>query len=102
MGFRLCKTILLWVLKFGEVGGRFFFFKIPMGRTIFKFSFKTSGFCGAGWIFWSIFCQFFKQNLSFYRGWLVFLSKKDTFFFAKLQFLRGWMLFLGTFLSIFW
>jgi len=88
-----------------KLGVEIFFFKIPIGRTIFKFSFKTSGFCGAGWIFWSIFCQFFvifssKTWVFSGAGWS-FWVKKTLFFCAKLHFLRGWMLFLGTFLSIF-
>ena len=39
-----CRTKVLWVLKFGEVGGRDFFFKITAGRTVFNFSCKTSCF----------------------------------------------------------
>ena len=44
------------------------------------------------------------HNLSFLRGWVVFLSKKLHFFNAKLQFLGGWVLFLSkktTFFEIF-
>ena len=77
-------------------------FKIPYCRTVFNFSCKTSGFCGAGCFFGgtflSIFCHFFMQNFSFLRGWEVFLSKKKTLFFRKkFQVLRGWMLFLTIF-----
>ena len=82
-----------------------FFFKIPIGRTIFNFSCKTSRFCGAGCSFWYlfllIFCHFFMQNFSFLGGWVVFLSKKRLFFHEKLRFLRGWMLFLVPFLTLF-
>ena len=41
------------------------------------------------------------HNLSFSRGWVVFLSKKLHFFHAKLQFLRGWVLFLSKKTTIF-
>ena len=64
-----------------------FFFKITIGRTIFNFSCKTSGFCGAGCFFGgtflSFFGHFFLQNFSFLRGWEVFLSKKIQFFSGK-------------------
>merc|ERR1712016_202760 len=88
-----------------KLGVEIFFFKIPIGRTIFNFSCKTSGFCGAGCFFggiflsffghfflqnfsccgagcsfWYLFCHFFMQNFIFLRGWEVFLSKKNTFF----------------------
>ena len=39
-----CTTKVLWVLKFWEVGGQDFFFKITAGRTLFNFSMKTSSF----------------------------------------------------------
>ena len=88
-----------------KLGVKNFFFKIPIGRTIFNFSCKTSGFRGAGCFFGSIFlaffCHFFMQNFCFLRGWVVFLSKNRQFFYAKLQFLRGWVVFLVPFLSLF-
>ena len=42
-----------------KLGVENFFFKIPLGRTVLNFSYKTSGFCGAGCSFWYLFCQFF-------------------------------------------
>ena len=73
-----------------KLGVEIFFFKIPIGRTIFKFSFKTSGFCGAGWIFWSIFCQFFvifwsKTWVFSGAGWS-FWVKKTLFFLQNFSF----------------
>ena len=46
-----------------KLGVEIFFFKITIGRTIFNFSCKTSGFCGAGCFFGvtflALFCHFF-------------------------------------------
>ena len=70
-----------------KLGVEIFFFKITIGRTIFNFSCKTSGFCGAGCFFGgtflSFFGHFFLQNFSFLRGCEVFLSKKIQFFSGK-------------------
>ena len=76
-----------------KLGVEIFFFKIPIGRTIFNFSCKTSGFCGAGCFFGgtflSFFGHFFLQNFSFLRGWEVFLSKKIPYFQAKFHVFAG-------------
>ena len=70
-----------------KLGVENFFFKIPTCRTVFNFSCKTSGFCGAGCFFGgtflSFFGHFFLQNFSFLRGWEVFLSKKIQFLSGK-------------------
>merc|ERR1711973_828121 len=70
-----------------KLGVENIFFKITIGRTILNFSCKTSGFCGDGWFFWSIFCQFF----------VIFSNK--TWDFAGLGGRFG--TFFGTFFSFF-
>ena len=84
-----------------KLGVENFFFKIPIGRTIFNFSCKTSGFCGAGCFFGgtflSFFGHFFLQNLSFLRGWEVFLSKKRQFFSCKISVFAGLGALFGNF-----
>merc|ERR1711973_631388 len=95
-----CKTNPLWVLKFGEVGGRdFFFSKSPWVGRFSNFHSKLQDFAGLD----GFFGQFFVNFLSFLEAKLEFLAglgglfelKRHFFFFAKLQFLRGWMLFLS-------
>ena len=84
-----------------KLGVEIFFFKIPYCRTIFNFSCKTSGFCGAGCFFGgtflSFFGHFFIHNLSFLRGWVVFLSEKDNFFSCKTSVFAGLGSLFGTF-----
>ena len=89
-----------------KLGVEIFFFKIPIGRTVFNFSCKTSGFTGGFSFFWSTFCQFFvifSCNTSAFcgAGWS-FWVKKIHFFHAKLQFLRGWVVFLSKKNTFFW
>ena len=89
-----------------KLGVEIFFFKIPIGRTVFNFSCKTSGFTGGFSFSWSTFCQFFvifSCNTSAFcgAGWS-FWVKKDIFFHAKLQFLRGWVVFLSKKNTFFW
>ena len=88
-----------------KLGVENFFFKIPTCRTVFNFSCKTSGFCGAGCSFGYLFCQFcgiFSCKTSAFCGvgWS-FWVKKTLFFHAKLQFLRAWVVFLVPFFSFF-
>ena len=95
------KNFLMGLKIWGSWGSRFVFFKFPYCRTIFNFSCKTSGFCGAGCffggIFLSFFGHFFLQNFSFLRGWEVFLSKKRQFFEMKLHVFGGLGALFGTF-----
>ena len=88
-----------------KLGVEIFFFKIPIGRTVFIFSCKTSSFVGGFSFFWSFFCHFFMQNFSFLRGWMVFLSKKRHFFSCKTSAFAGlgglFGNFFGTFVSFF-
>ena len=76
-------------------------FKIPYCRMVFKFSCKTSVFCGAGCFFGELFCQFlvifFMQNFSFWRGWEVFFSKKRHFFSCKTSVFEGLSALFGNF-----
>ena len=93
--------------------GRDFFFKIPIGRTVFNFSCKISFFSfrlkripqvlGVGFFFqnphmWDDF-QFFMQNLRFFEGLGGFFGKLFSHFFFffswKFSFLRGCMFFLS-------
>ena len=84
-----------------KLGVENFFFKIPIGRTIFNFSCKTSGFMPGYllfWVnFWSSFCHFFMQKFCFLRGWVVFLSKKKLFFSCKTSVFAGLGALFGTF-----
>ena len=57
---------------------RFFFF-YPI------FSCKISLFCGVGWSFWVNNDTFFHAKHQLLRGWVVFLSKKNTFFWDFLE-----------------
>ena len=50
---------------------------------------KLKAFWGGFSFFWSIFCHFFMQNLSFLRGWVVFWSKKRHFFSCKTSAFAG-------------
>ena len=55
-----------------KLGVEIFFFKIPIGRTIFNFSCKTSGFL-RGWvvflvIFFVNFLAFFHAKLQLFAG----------------------------------
>ena len=89
-----------------KLGVGIFFFKIPIGRTIFNFSCKTSGFLSWYLLFWVNFLvnflSFFYAKLQFFaRLGGLFELKKKLFFHAKLQFLRGWVLFLVPFFVIF-
>ena len=55
----------------------FFFYPI--------FSCKISLFCGVGWSFWVNNDTFFHAKHQLLRGWVVFLSKKNTFFWDFLE-----------------
>ena len=82
-----------------------FFFNVPIGRTVFNFSCKISGFLKLFFLFW---VNFLVNFLSFFlcktsvfceAGWYFWV--KIDFFYAKLQFLRGWVVLLVPFLSFF-
>ena len=51
-----------------KLGVENFFFKIPIGRTVFIFSCKTSRFCPSGCSFWYLFCHFFLNEPILPRG----------------------------------
>ena len=78
-------------------GSRFFFFKIPIGRTIFNFSCKTSVFWRDGCSFRYLFSHFFvifSWKISFFcEAVRSFWVKKEIFCQAKLQFLVVWVVF---------
>ena len=101
MGKKVHENFLMGLKIWWSWGSRFFFFKIPIGRTVFNFSCKTSrsclGTCSFGGTFLSFFGHFFLQNFSFLRGWEVFLSKKRQFFEMKLHVFGGLGALFGTF-----
>ena len=88
MGLKVCWS---W--------GSGFFFKIPIGRTVFNFSCKTSGFCAAGcsfrvkkWHFLGIFCLFAPKPLnqgsrSSAAKWIE--RPSQCFFFSPWHFFMG-------------
>ena len=80
-----CTTKVLWVLKFCEVGGQDFFFKITAGRTVFNFSCKTSFFCSRQVFFLSKGREFVLQNKLLHEkslmGFKILRSQKLGFFF---------------------
>ena len=102
MSKKVEKNFVMGLNIWWSWGSGFFFnfvFKIPIGRTIFNFSCKTSGFCGGGCSFWYLFCQFFvifEFTISvFWEAGRSFRVKKDSFFHTKLRIFGGWMLFLS-------
>ena len=57
-----CKTKVLWVLKYGEVGGRTNENQNPPMYDSFWFFVQNFIFCGAGCSFWYIFTHFLNYN----------------------------------------
>ena len=66
---------------------------------------QNFSFCGSGWLFGTFFWHFFVifscKNSVFCEAGRSFCVKKDNFFHAKLKFLRGWVVFLSKKNSIF-
>merc|ERR1712035_75746 len=58
----LCRTKVLWVLKFGEVGDRTNKNQNPPRYEAFWFFVQNFIFCGAGCSFWYLFIYIKKEN----------------------------------------